>query len=169
MRRRTEDARDDEFRARKAVSRGAVARSGTKPPGENIAGDTKTPYLLDIGTGMGDEEASRTYLLASTTLNDIEWDGTEVIKSDVAKEVAKLKEQPGRDILVVGSSGLTQTLMQHDLVDEYRLWLHSVVLGGGKRLFREGAPTTTLRLMDAKTTSSGLVILTYEPDRNDPK
>ncbi len=118
---------------------------------------------------MGDEEASRTYLLASTTLNDIEWNGTEVIKSDVAKEVAKLKEQPGRDILVVGSSGLTQTLMQHDLVDEYRLWLHLVVLGGGKRLFREGAPTTTLRLMDAKTTSSGLVILTYEPDRNDPK
>ena len=92
-----------------------------------------------------------------------------VIKSDVAEEVARLKEQPGRDILVVGSSGLAQTLMQHDLVDEYRLWLHPVVLGRGKRLFSEGAPTTTLRLVDTKTTSSGLVILTYEPDRNDPK
>ena len=107
--------------------------------------------------------------VASTTLNDAEWDGTEVIKSDVAKEVAKLKEQPGRDILVVGSSGLTQTLMHHDLVDEYRLWLHPVVLGSGKRLFREGAPATTLRLVDSKTTGSSLVILTYEPDRNVPK
>jgi len=108
--------------------------------------------------------------VASTTLNEAEWDGTVVIKSDVAKEVAKLKEQPGRDILVVGSSGLMQTLVQHDLVDEYRLWLHPVVLGSGKRLFREGGPTTTLRLVDTKTTSSGLVILTYEPaekeDRN---
>ncbi len=108
--------------------------------------------------------------VASTTLNDAEWDGTTLIRSDVAEEVAKLKEQPGRDILVVGSSGLAQTLMQYDLVDEYRLWLHPVVLGSGKRLFREGTPTTTLRLVDTKTTSSGLVILTYEPaekeDRN---
>jgi dihydrofolate reductase len=107
--------------------------------------------------------------VASTTLNDAGWDGTTVIKSDVAKEVAKLKEQPGRDILVVGSSGLAQTLMQQDLIDEYRLWLHPVVLGSGKQLFRAGAPATTLRLVDSKTTSSGLVILTYEPDRNEPK
>jgi dihydrofolate reductase len=104
--------------------------------------------------------------VASTTLNEAEWDGTVVINSDVAKEVARLKEQPGGDILVVGSSGLAQTLMQHNLVDEYRLWLHPIVLGSGKRLFREGGPTTTLRLVDSKTTSSGLVILTYEPDRN---
>jgi dihydrofolate reductase len=100
--------------------------------------------------------------VASTTLDEAEWDGTVVIKNDVAKEVAKLKEQPSRDILVVGSSGLAQTLMQHDLVDEYRLWLHPVVLGSGKRLFREGGPKTTLRLVDTKTTSSGLVILTYQ-------
>ncbi len=108
--------------------------------------------------------------VASTTLDEAEWDGTTLIKSDVAEEVARLKEQPGRDILVVGSSGLAQTLMQHDLVDEYRLWLHPIVLGSGKRLFREGGPTTTLRLVDTKMTSSGLVILTYEPaekeDRN---
>ncbi len=59
--------------------------------------------------------------------------------------------------------------MHHDLVDEYRLWLHPVVLGSGKRLFREGVPATTLRLVDTKTASSGLVILTYEPDRNETK
>ena len=101
--------------------------------------------------------------VASTTLEEVQWDGTTVIKSDVAEEVAKLKEQPGRDILVVGSSGLAQTLMQTNLVDEYRLWLHPIILGSGKRLFRDGGPTTTLRLVDTKTTSSGLVILTYEP------
>ncbi len=101
--------------------------------------------------------------VASTTLDEAEWEGTVVIKSDVAEEVARLKEQPGRDILVVGSSGLAQTLMHNDLVDEYRLWLHPVVLGCRKRLFREGGPTTTLRLVDTKTTSSGLVILIHRP------
>ncbi len=100
--------------------------------------------------------------VASTTLDDAKWEGTTVIKSDVAEEVAKLKEQPGRDMLVVGSSGLAQTLMRHNLVDEYRLWVHPIVLGSGKRLFREGVPATTLRLVDTKTTSSGLVILTYQ-------
>jgi len=92
-----------------------------------------------------------------------------VIKSDVAAEVAKLKKQPGKDILVIGSSALAQTLMQHNLVDEYQLWLHPIVLGSGKRLFREGAPMTTLRLVDPKTTRSGLVILTYEPAGDDSR
>ena len=107
--------------------------------------------------------------VASTTLKDPEWSPATVIKRDVAEEVAKLKEQPGKDILVVGSSGLAQSLMQHDLVDVYHMWLHPVVLGRGKRLFREGGPTTALRLVDSKTATSGLVMLTYEPDRDEPK
>ena len=107
--------------------------------------------------------------VASTTLKEAEWDGTTVIRSDVAEEVAKLKKKIGRDILVVGSSALAQTLMRHDLVDEYRLWLHPVVLGDGKRLFGEGAPPTTLRLVDTRATPGGLVILTYEPERNESK
>ena len=107
--------------------------------------------------------------VASTTLNEAKWDGTTLIKGDVAEEVARLKEQPGRDILVVGSSGLAQTLMHHDLVDEYQLWLHPIVIGNGKRLFREDSPTTALRLVDSRIAGSGLVILTYEPDRNEAK
>jgi dihydrofolate reductase len=71
--------------------------------------------------------------------------------------------QPGEDILVVGSSGLAQTLMHHDLVDEYQLWLHPVVLGSGSS---ERSPTTNLTLVDTRTAASGLVILTYEPDTN---
>ena len=126
------------------------------------------PTVTDEDDDIANALNSLPKYVASTTLKEAQWDGTTLIKSDVAEEVGKLKEQPGRDILVVGSSGLAQTLIKHDLVDEYRLWLHPVVLGSGKRLFREGVPKTTLRLVDTKTTSSGLVILTYEPDRNDP-
>ena len=100
--------------------------------------------------------------VASTTLADADWSGTTVLNSDVAEEVARLKEKPGKDILVVGSSQLAQTLMEHDLVDEYQLWLHPIVLGSGKRLFRDQSSTKRLRLVDSKTTVSGLVILTYE-------
>jgi dihydrofolate reductase len=124
------------------------------------------PTVTDEGDEIAHALNRLPKYVASTTLNQAEWEGTTVIRSDVAEEVARLKGQPGKDILVVGSSGLAQTLMHHDLVDEYQLWLHPVVLGGGKRLFRDGAPRTTLRLLDSRTAASGLVILTYEPDRN---
>jgi dihydrofolate reductase len=100
--------------------------------------------------------------VASTTLDGVAWQPTTVLTGDLAGEVTKLKAAPGRPILVVGSAGLAQTLMRHGLVDEYQLWLHPVVLGGGKRLFRDGGPPATLRLVDSRTTTSGLVILTYQ-------
>ena len=106
--------------------------------------------------------------VASTTLGEAEWRGTTVLKGDVAEEVAELKGQEGGDVLVLGSSGLAQTLIRHDLIDEYRLSLHPVVLGAGKRLFREDGPATPLRLEDARTTGSGLVILTYRPAAGRP-
>jgi dihydrofolate reductase len=99
--------------------------------------------------------------VASRTLTNPEWAGTTVI-SDVPHDVAALKQEPGRPIFVVGSSSLAQTLIEHDLIDEYELWLHPVVLGSGKRLFRDGAPKADLRLVDSRTTPSGLVVLTYE-------
>lgn len=100
--------------------------------------------------------------VASTTLLEPTWAGTTVLGADVPAEVAALKEHPGRDLYAFGSSKLTRTLMEHRLVDEYQLWLHPVVLGSGKRLFEEGTPTTSLRLVDAQTTRGGLVGLTYE-------
>ncbi len=102
--------------------------------------------------------------MVSTTLREAAWPGTTVLTGDVAGEVAKLKQEPGDPVLVIGSSKLVQTLLAHDLVDEYQLWLHPVVLGSGKRLFddRDGNPVD-LRLVDSTTTSSGLVILTYQP------
>ena len=109
------------------------------------------------------DRIERMCLVASTTLppEQIAWAGTTILKGDVATEVTRLKEQPGRPILVTGSARLVQSLQRHDLIDEYRLWLHPVVLGGGKRLFADGAAPVGFRLVDGMTTSGGLALLTY--------
>jgi len=99
--------------------------------------------------------------VASTTLQQADWKGTTFLKGDVPAAVADLRRQPGRPLVVVGSAQLAQTLLDADLVDEYQLWLHPIVLGSGKRLFRDAGAAATLRLVDSKTTSGGLVILTY--------
>jgi dihydrofolate reductase len=98
--------------------------------------------------------------VVSTTLEEGRWNNSTVIKGDVAEKVSKLRQQPGGDILVNGSAQLVQTLMQHGLVDEYRLMVFPVVLG--KRLFSEGSDSTALRLAEAKPVGECL-ILTYQP------
>ena len=105
---------------------------------------------------------SRPKYVASATLEEPAWEGTTVLR-DVPGEVAELRKQPGGQILLMGSSALTQSLMAHGLVDEYQLWVHPLVLGGGKKLFRDGGPAISLRLADSTTTAEGLVILSYEP------
>ena len=90
--------------------------------------------------------------VASTTLSEpLEWENSTLLKGDVAEEVAKLKEQPGGDLLVIGSGGLAQTLMEHGLVDGYQLMIHPLVLGSRKRLFRNGGVRHALRLVDVST------------------
>lgn len=84
--------------------------------------------------------------VVSRTLEKAEWKNSTVIKGNVAEEVSRLKQQAGQDILVAGSGELVRTLMQHDLVDEYRLMVHPVVLGGGKRLFQDGTARKLLKL-----------------------
>lgn len=102
-------------------------------------------------------------LVASTTLRgSLEWNAR-AIDGDVAGEIAKLKQKPGKNILVYGSPTLMRTIAKHNLVDEYKIWVHPVVLGSGKRLFAEGFDKTNLQLVDAKPLSSGIVILTYRP------
>jgi len=102
--------------------------------------------------------------VASTTLKEpLPWQNSTLIKGDVADGVARLKKEAGKDIQVIGSGTLVDTLAGHDLVDEYRLMIHPIVMGKGKRLFRgEGSPKK-LRLVDSKTTSTGVLILTYAP------
>jgi dihydrofolate reductase len=102
--------------------------------------------------------------VVSTTLDKVEWNNSTLIKDNVVAEIAKLKQQDGKDIVVHGSGTLVQTLIQHDLVDRYRLLVYPVVLGKGMRLFQEGT-TATLKLVTAQSFSSGVAALIYEPDR----
>lgn len=103
--------------------------------------------------------------VASTTLTEMTWNA-HLLTGDVAEAVRALKQQPGQDLLVYGSGDFVQTLMRHDLVDEYHLLVYPVVLGSGKRLFREGGDTKTLKLIDTKTVGTGVVLLTYAPARD---
>ncbi|GAA0254349.1 dihydrofolate reductase family protein [Haladaptatus pallidirubidus] len=109
------------------------------------------------------------YVVTETLEEPLEWNNSTVIKENVADEVSKLKREPGGDILVNGSAQLVQTLMNHDLVDEYRLMTFPIILGSGKRLFREASDTTALQLKETKTVGSGIVILIYEPEREGPE
>ncbi|HKF81012.1 MAG TPA: dihydrofolate reductase family protein [Thermoleophilaceae bacterium] len=102
--------------------------------------------------------------VVSTTLDDAEWNNSTLINGNVTEEVSKLKERPGGDILVNGSAQLVDTLIAHDLVDEYRLMVFPVVLGKGRRLFGEGRDPTALKLVESKPVGpEGVLILTYEP------
>jgi dihydrofolate reductase len=102
--------------------------------------------------------------VVSTTLDKVEWNNSTLIKDNIVEEITKLKQQEGQDILVYGSATLVQTLIQHDLVDRYRLLVYPVVLGKGKRLFSDGT-TATLKLVETQSFSSGVAALIYEPNR----
>ncbi|HEY5169752.1 MAG TPA: dihydrofolate reductase family protein, partial [Thermoleophilia bacterium] len=118
-------------------------------------------------TDEADPVASRLNTLpkyvASRTLKSVGWQGATVLQGDVVAEVARLKEQPGRELQVHGSGDLLQTLMAQDLVNEYRLFVYPVLVGAGRRLFRAGAPPRTLRLTEQTRTSTGVAVLTYVP------
>ena len=101
--------------------------------------------------------------VASTTLASAGWHNSSVLGGDLAAEVAGLKERPGDELQVHGSGELAQTLIDHDLIDEYRLLQYPVHLGSGKKLFRDGARPAALRLTRCSTTSAGVIIATYEP------
>ena len=102
--------------------------------------------------------------VASTTLEEpLSWSNSTLLKGDAGEAVARLKEQPGKDLVVLGSGELVQSLMRRNLVDEYVLMIHPLVLGSGRRLFTDGGSFAALRLVDTKTTTTGVVIATYQP------
>jgi dihydrofolate reductase len=103
------------------------------------------------------------YVVSRTLREPLDWADSHVIAGDVPGEVRKLKEGSGKDIQVIGSGNLAQTLMKHDLVDEYRLMIYPLLLGKGKRLFREGSPKTELQLRDSKVSGNGVLIASYVP------
>jgi class 3 adenylate cyclase/dihydrofolate reductase len=106
--------------------------------------------------------------VVSTTLREPTWNNTTVIRSDLAGEVSRVKERTDGDILVFGSAALVDSLLELDLVDEWRVMLFPIVLGSGKRLFREEQDVSHLRLVDTRVFDSGVVLLTYEPRAEAP-
>jgi dihydrofolate reductase len=100
--------------------------------------------------------------VASRTLREVTWNNSTLIKGEIAPEVAKLKREQDGEIQVHGSGNLIQTLIENDLVDEYRLWVFPVVIGQGKRLFARGTHPGGLKLVDTKISSTGVAIYTYE-------
>jgi dihydrofolate reductase len=101
--------------------------------------------------------------VATRTLTSAGWENTTLIKGDVVQEIKKLKSLVGVDLWVHGSSNLIQTSLKHNLVDEFRLWIFPVVIGNGKRLFGQGTVPSGLKLIDNKTSSTGVIMATYVP------
>jgi dihydrofolate reductase len=138
---------------------------------------TADPYELLLGRGtyeifaahwpydegpIADRLNSTRKHVASTTLDSVEWNNSVLISADVAEYVAALRGEDGPEIQVHGSPGLIQTLLRHDLIDQFRLWIFPVVLGAGKRFFGEGTMPAGLKLVDSEVSKSGVTINTYE-------
>lgn len=112
--------------------------------------------------GFADRMNGLPKYVVSTTLEKAEWNNSTLIKENVVEEVARLKQQPGQDILIHGSAELADSLLKAGLIDEYHLLVYPLVLGSGKRLFKEGSPKG-LKLVDTQTFDSGVVALIYQP------
>jgi dihydrofolate reductase len=135
------------------------------------------PYELLLGRGtyeifaahwpydegpIADQLNSTRKHVASTTLEKVEWSNSTLITGDVAEYVTALKREDGPEIQVHGSPGLIQTLLEHDLIDEFRMWIFPVVIGTGKRFFGEATVPAALKLVDSKVSKTGVTINTYE-------
>ena len=147
---------------------------------EEMMGDVAEsgPYELLLGRGtyeifaahwpydegpIADHLNSTRKHVASTSLGEVSWNNSKLIQGDVAEYVADLKRQDGPEIQVHGSPGLIQTLLENDLIDEFRVWIFPVTLGTGKRLFGDGAHPAALKLVDTKVSKTGVTINVYQP------
>ena len=116
------------------------------------------------GTPMVDYINSVPKFVVSGTLEEpLEWQNSALIKGNIAEEITELKRQPGKDISIIGSGTLVRSLLREGLLDELRLMVHPVVLGGGKRLFEDGGDRKALELVDSRTFGTGVLYLTYRP------
>ena len=130
-----------------ATAEARTERGGTESPADDPAAKALN--------------SARKYV-ASRTLKRVDWNNSMLLVGDVAEQVAKLKAKSGPEIHVHGSGNLIQTLIKHDLVDQYRLWTFPVLVGRGKRLFADGTIPEGLKLIDSKTSTTGVLIATYE-------
>ena len=148
----------DKFKLDELVAADALLLGRTTYQGFAEAWPSRTGEFADKMNGM------QKYVV-STTLKDPSWNNTRVIDSNVVDELRKLRLLPGGDILVAGSGQLVHTLAENDLVDEYRLMVFPVVLGEGKRLFKDGSQRSALKLVESQPVGSGVMTLVYHPER----
>lgn len=120
------------------------------------------PNVTDPDDGFASVANRVPKYVASRTLPSVEWGGSQLIRGELAVGVAKVKEDTDGEVQVHGSCNMIQTLLKHDLVDEFRLWITPVVLGSGKKLFGEGTIPMGLTFKDAKTSTTGVTIVSYE-------
>ena len=114
--------------------------------------------------GFADRMNNLPKFVVSTTLEKVEWNNSRLIKDKFSEEITELKNQTGQNILVYGSADLVDLLRRHNLVDEYQLLVYPLILGNGKRLFKETNDQVGLKLVDNRTFSSGVLALSYIPD-----
>lgn len=127
--------------------------------------DIFAPYWPTVGKNVewyGPFMNNITKYVASTTLDKTDWQNSILLQGDVSEAVAKLKEEAGNDIYVLGSGNLSQTLMRQNLIDEYVLMIYPIALGSGKHLFQEGGPKQDLELLKSKITQKGILSLNYK-------
>ena len=145
-----------------AEALGGIAESGALLFGRRTYEDffsfwpnqTNNPFTAVLNS-------TQKYVASTTLAEPLPWSNSTLLTGDAAAAVATLKQQLDKDLLIMGSGELLQSLMRRNLVDEYVLLIHPLVLGTGRRLFAEGSPTTALQLVDTKTTTTGVVIATY--------
>jgi dihydrofolate reductase len=132
---------------------------------ELMASYWPTPAATTNDPIVADKMNSLPKIVFSKTLASVEWQNTRLVKENIAEELAKLKQQPGKDLIIFGSSDLAVTFIQHGLIDEYRIMVNPVVLGNGKPLFKGIKDKLNLKLLGTKLFGSGNVLLYYQPDK----
>ena len=148
---------------------GRVAAEGMAGPGSLLLGRRTYEDFHGFWPNQTDNpftevlDDTRKYVASTTLAEPLPWRNSTLLKGDAAEAVARLKEEPGEDLTVLGSGELVQSLRRRDLVDRYVLLIHPLVLGAGRRLFPDGGPEATLRLVDSVPTTTGVIIATYEP------
>ncbi len=124
------------------------------------------PYQKNDDNGPASSINSMPKYVVSSSLKAANWNNSTIIKENFVEEIKKLKQQPGGDILIPGSASLVHSLMETDLIDEYQFLVQPIIMGSGKRFFKEETPTTRLKLTRSKTFPMGVVLLCYQPAKN---
>jgi len=153
-------------------TKGRIMAAGMADAGPLLFGRRTYEDFFKVWPGRRDNPFSEVldntqkYVVSTTMREPLPWKNSTLVKGDVAKSVARLKEETAKNIVVLGSGVLMQSLMRHGLVDELVLLFHPLLLGSGRRLFEDGGPYREFQLADAQPTTTGVIIATYRKPLN---